>query len=170
MRYVAGFVGAIVLGALVAFVVVWFGLMPAGADAAPFPLEKAAAQHALDATIRREMPQPPYPGGAATDATLAAGAKLYMANCAVCHGSGAGSESLLAKGFYIRAPQLNKHGVADDPEGETYWKIEHGIRFSAMPAFGGRMTEEQIWQIAAFLGRPADQLPPAAKTIWEHAQ
>jgi mono/diheme cytochrome c family protein len=166
LKFVGGAVAALVAIAVVGFVAVWFGYVPARADTPPFPLEKWAAHHALDATIAREQPQPPYPYGPVTGATLAAGAKLYMANCSVCHGSGSGGESNVARGLYVAAPQFAKHGVDDDPSGETYWKIEHGIRFTGMPSFAGSLTEEQIWQIAYFLGRPSDKLPPEAAKIW----
>lgn len=165
-RFLGGFVAALVLVALAGFAVVWFGLFPAGADSKQSALEHWAARRSLNATIRREMPRPPYPDDPPTDATLAAGAKLFITDCAVCHGSGA-AESRIARGMYIRAPQFARHGVDDDPEGETYWKIEHGIRFSAMPSFKGILSEQQIWQIAAFLKRPVKQLPPPPKAIWE---
>lgn len=169
MRFLAGVVVTLVVLALGGFLVMWFGLFPAGADTGYFPMEKYLANHAVNAEIRREMPQPPYPYGPPTDETLAVGAKLYMQNCAVCHGSGdkPAAEPMLAKGQYVKPPLLSKHGVDDDPEGETYWKIEHGYRFTGMPAFKGMLTEEQIWQITYFLKRPADQLPAEAKKIWD---
>jgi mono/diheme cytochrome c family protein len=114
---------------------------------------------------RREMPRPPYPY-APSDAATLAGAKLYMEKCSVCHGSGSGGESTIAKGMYVEPPQFDKHGVDDDPEGETYWKIEHGIRFTGMPAFGGELTEEQIWSIAAFLTHKPDDLKSDAAKLW----
>jgi mono/diheme cytochrome c family protein len=166
VKFAGGIVAALVALAAAACVAVWFGFVPARADTPPMPMEKWAAQHSLDATMDREEPQPPYPYGPVTDATLAAGAKLYIANCSVCHGSGGGTESNVARGLYVKAPQFPKHGVDDDPAGETYWKIEHGIRFTGMPSFAGSLTEEQIWQIAYFLGRPADKLPPEAAKIW----
>ncbi len=158
VRYIAGVLTVIVFGGLLIFALVWSGHVPARADnPKASAMEKWAARTSLDATIAREAPQPPYPYGPVTDATIVAGAKLYMANCAVCHGS---------MGLYIPAPQFTKHGVDDDPEGETYWKIEHGIRFTGMPSFAGSLTEEQIWQITYFLKRGMDKLPSAADIIW----
>jgi len=165
-RFLGGFVAAIILVALGAFVTVWFGLIPAGADVKQGKFEHWAARRSLHVAIDRGMPQPPYPGDPGSDTTLAAGAKLYIANCSACHGTGS-EESTIAKGMYIKPPQFSTDGVDDDPEGETYWKIEHGIRFSAMPSFKKILTEQQIWQIAAFLKRPSDQLPPAADKIWK---
>ena len=112
------------------------------------------------------MAKPPYPYGPVTDATILAGAKLYIANCAVCHGSAGSEESNIAKGLYVPAPQFTKHGVDDDEEGETYWKIEHGIRFTGMPSFKDNLTEEQIWQITYFLKRGMSNLPAEADAVW----
>jgi len=148
------------------FAVYWFALVPMGADAPYFPMEKKMANHMVDTAIDREEPAPPYPFGPPTDATILAGAKLYIANCAVCHGSAGSDQSIMSKGQYVPAPQFTKHGVDDDPEGETYWKIEHGYRFTGMPSFKGNLSEEQIWQITYFLKRGMDKLPPAADAVW----
>ena len=166
IRFFAGVVATLVVVAVAAFAAVEFGLLPAGADVHPGKLERWAANRSLDAAIAREAPPPPYPFGPPTDATFVAGAKLYMANCAVCLGSGAAPETMIASGQYVRPPQFAKHGVDDDPAGETYWKIEHGIRFTGMPSYAGALTEQQIWQITYFLGVPSDKLPAPAAAIW----
>ena len=168
--YLLGAVTVIALVIVGGLALVLFGYVPAAADAPPpMPMEKLAATRALDATIAREAPQPPYPFGPATDALILAGAKGFIANCAVCHGSAGSDESNIAKGLYVRAPQFTKHGVDDDPEGETYWKIEHGIRFTGMPSFKGSLTEEQIWQITYFLKRGTENLPPDADAVWHQS-
>ena len=67
--------------------------------------------------------------------------------------------SNLAQGFYIEAPQLAKDRVEDDAEAVSFWKVKHGIRFTAMPSFAPTLQDEQIWKIAMFLKR-MDKLPP----------
>jgi thiosulfate dehydrogenase len=37
--------------------------------------------------------------------------------------------------------------------------VKNGIRFSAMPSFEAKLTNEEIWQVSLFL-RSADKLPP----------
>jgi mono/diheme cytochrome c family protein len=166
LRFISGIVATLVVLAVLAFLAVQFGMVPATADVPPPALEKWAAKTSLDATIAREAPQPPYPFPA-SDAAMVAGAKLYVQNCAMCHGTGVGGPTNMAKGFYIRAPQFAKHGVDDDPEGETYWKIEHGIRFTAMPSYKGNLTEEQIWQLTYFMKNLPDHLPSEALAEWK---
>ena len=91
---------------------------------------------------------------------------LYAANCAICHGASDAKPSNLAQGFYIEAPQLAKDGVEDDPEGVSFWKVTHGIRFTAMPSFAATLRDEEIWKIAMFL-KQMDKLPPTVDAEWK---
>jgi mono/diheme cytochrome c family protein len=165
LRFIFGSLFTLAVLAALAYAGVLAGALPAGADAKAPALEKWAARKSLGAAIRREdtgYVNPLTP----TDANLIAGVKLYGANCALCHGTSDGKESTPAKGFYIEAPQLATDGVEDDPENETYWKLAHGIRYSAMPAFGATLASRQLWQLTMFLGR-MDKLPAAALAEWK---
>jgi thiosulfate dehydrogenase len=168
VRFISGVVSTLVVLTIIVVIAVKFGLVPATADVQPPQLERLMAHTSLDATIARDAPQPPYPYPS-SDAAIVAGAKLYTMHCAMCHGSAVGEPTALAKGLYIRPPQFVKHGVDDDPEGETYWKIEHGIRFTAMPSYKGSLTEEQIWQLTSFMKNLPDHLPPQAQAQWHKA-
>jgi len=68
--------------------------------------------------------------------------------------------SNIALGLYQNAPQLASDGVEDDPQGVTFWKVKHGIRFTGMPGYSQTLTDAQIWTLALFLNR-MDKLPPA---------
>lgn len=160
-----GFVFAVALMAGAALAAVLGGLVPAGADVTPPGAEKWAAKTSLRTTIERDTRSLRNPIAASDDA-LIAGVKSYGANCAICHGAADGKMSTLAKGFYIKAPQLAKRGVEDDPEATTFWKLEHGIRFTAMPAFGRNLPGDELWKIALFL-KHMDALPPAANSVWK---
>ena len=104
------------------------GYIPANADAPPSAIETWAANTSLDATLAREAPKGPNPI-ATTDANLIDGIDLYAQHCAICHGTAKGTASMspVAKGLYPRPPQLATDGVENDPEGVSFWKIEHGI-------------------------------------------
>jgi len=134
------------------------GMVPAATSAPPLPFERWAAKTALHARIEKEMPkESPVP---ASDPTYVAGARIYRAQCAVCHGLPGQPESEISKGMFPTVPQLWKHGVDDDPPGETYWKVANGIRLTGMPGFRGNLTEEQMWQVSQLLAN-APKLPPA---------
>ncbi len=163
--FIYGIVFTIALLAAAAFTAVKFGVVYAGADRKPPRLERMAAQMSLHAAIDRDtkgLDNPLKP----TDANLIAGVHLYGNNCAICHGAADAKKSTLATGFYIKAPQLADDGVEDDPQAETYWKLKHGIRFTAMPAFGSTLSDEQLWQITMFVAT-MDKLPPAVDAVWK---
>ena len=162
---VLGVVGTLVILGLGAYIGIRMGMMPANADATPGKLERWAAKTSLRATIAREAPTTANPLPA-TDANYAAGIKLYSENCAVCHGAADGQPTNIARGLYQDPPQLAKDGVEDDPDGVTYWKIEHGIRLTGMPSFSRTLKDEQIWQLALFL-KHMDGLPPAPQRLWK---
>ena len=163
--FINGIVFTLALLAAAGVAAVVTGALPPGADNKPPALEKFAARTSLHATIARESAglTNPLP---MTDENLIAGIKTYGNDCAVCHGAADAKESTLAKGFYIEAPQLAKDGVEDDPDGVTFWKLKHGIRFSAMPAFGDNLSDDDLWKVTLFL-KHMDKLPPAADAAWK---
>ena len=166
--FLFGFVTAIIVGLLGGYLVVKNGLIPANADAKPSRLEIWAAKTSLAAAIVREAPPGPNPV-ALNDANLIAGIQLYDAHCAICHGTAKGSASLspVAKGLNPQPPQLASDGVEDDPEGESFWKIQHGIRWTGMPSWAGTLNDKEIWTLALFL-KHMDKLPPAAQQVWQN--
>jgi mono/diheme cytochrome c family protein len=164
--FIAGIAVALIVAVLGAWLLLQSGLIAANADARPGGLELWAANTSLGATLRRDAPKGPNPV-ALTDANLKDGVTLYAQHCVICHGTAAGeaSASPVAKGEYPRPPQLGADGVEDDPEGVTYWKIRHGIRLTGMPAWGGSLTDRQIWTLTLFLEH-MDKLPPQAQAAW----
>ena len=149
--------------AAAAYYYVSAGYAPVGTAAAPLPFEKTITTMALNARVKTEAPATtPLP---VTDENLVAGARAYSQYCAVCHGLIGQPETEISKGMFPKPPKLfGGNGVTDDPIGETYWKIENGIRLTGMPAFRQSLSEDQIWQMALLLAN-AEKLPPVAKTI-----
>lgn len=132
--------------------------------AQPLPFEEALAKRALRASI----------GSAADDRdplgfneeNLLAGAALYKAHCAVCHGLPGQPPPAISEGMFPRPPLLLEPDamVTDDPEGVTHWKVTHGIRLSGMPAFERTLSDAERWQVT-MLAAHADALPPAVKAV-----
>jgi thiosulfate dehydrogenase len=163
--FALGALAAIVVAGLVGFAVVVSGIIPANADAKPSDLERWAAQTSLRATVRRQMPTGAVPL-AVTPANLLAGLQLYRQNCIACHGTSQARATNVARGLYVRPPRFGRpHALERDPPGEIYWKIEHGIRWTAMPSFGSSLRDEQIWQLTLFL-KNLHSLPPQVAQAW----
>jgi len=161
-----GAIAVVILIIIVGYIGVVTGtLIPANADAQPGKLERWAAHQSLDAAVARGAPTSPPPV-AADDATFNEGIKIYGDNCIVCHGAADGRPSMIGFGLYQKAPLLGRHGVEDEPVGQTYWKVRHGIRLTGMPAFANTLSDTQIWQVALFL-KHMDKLPPAPGVKWK---
>jgi thiosulfate dehydrogenase len=163
--FILGIVVTLLVLALGGYMAVRGGLVEARADVPPPAIERWAARTSLDATIDRETAALKNPLQD-TDENERDGVRLYGANCAVCHGTSDEKSSNIAQGLYIRAPQLAKHGVEDDPEEETYWKIAHGIRFTGMPSYTKSLSDNEMWQLAVFL-KHMDSLKPGAASAWK---
>ena len=168
--FVIGVVVALLAMAGAAWIGVMNGVIPAAADKPSTQLEIWVAEHDLRAVLNAEAPRTTNPV-ALTDANLVEGVKLYGQHCAICHGTAAGdpSASPIAKGEAPPPPQLATDGVEDDPEGVTFWKVKHGIRFTGMPAWRSTLTDDQIWTLALFL-KHMDKLPPNAAAAWKQVK
>jgi thiosulfate dehydrogenase len=155
---------------LAAFLFLRSGGMPVATKGKPLPFERFLAQVALNAAVDREAAkQSPIE---ATEANLAAGARIYQAQCMVCHGSPDRAPTAIALGMYPKPPQLvrlDKNGVTDDPAGETYWKAKNGIRLTGMPGFSDSLSDTELWQVSLLL-QHAHELPSSvAKLLKEPA-
>jgi glucose/arabinose dehydrogenase len=81
----------------------------------------------------------PYAG---QQAAVAAGAKLYVTNCAACHGAnGQGTGNI---------PPISEGPTQTVPDGEVFWFTTTGSVKNGMPAWAS-LPEEQRWQIVTFL-------------------
>jgi mono/diheme cytochrome c family protein len=168
-RFVFGIVLGLALAPLA--VMVWFrwGHPPVAVADQPLPFERQITSIPLGARIDREMPgSPPI---AADEGNFIAGAQIYRDQCAACHGFH-GNPSTFASHMFPSAPQLWENhgdgpvvGVSDDPPGETFWKVDNGIRLSGMPAFHDLLTGTQIWQVSLLLANADKPLPPEVLQI-----
>ncbi len=163
MRFIAGFILAIVLMPIVIYCYFRFGYAPVATASSPIPFERKLAHMGLNARIDKEAPKTaPFQ---ATDADLQNAAHLYREHCAPCHGIMDAPKTATAKGMYPPPPQLlHGKGVTDDPPGETYWKVANGIRLTGMPAYKGSLTDREMWQISLMLAG-ADKLQPDVQTV-----
>jgi mono/diheme cytochrome c family protein len=100
--------------------------------------------------VRAESLQAP---NLADPALIALGAEHYAGMCTGCHLAPGMSDSEMRQGLYPRPPNLTL-ARARSPA-ESFWIIKHGIKMSAMPAWGNTHDDETIWAIVAFL----QQLP-----------
>ena len=161
-------VGVAVIVPLGAYLFARSGGIAMATTAKPLPFEKAFARTALHASIgdAAKMASPLQP----TEANLTAGARVYIEDCAVCHGLPGQPQTRIAKGEFPPPPQLFAPDamVTTDPEGETHWKVAHGIRLSGMPGFANTLSGDEQWQVTMLVSH-ADKLPAATNAVLSKA-
>jgi copper transport protein len=83
-------------------------------------------------------------------ASFERGRAIYAANCASCHGVEGLGDGPLAATLTPQPANLALH-VPLHPEGDTYVFIANGFPNTAMPAWSGTLSEEQIWDVVNYL-------------------
>lgn len=63
-------------------------------------------------------------------------ARLHFADhCASCHANDGSGDTLYGNGLYPKPPDLRLPQTQSLTDGELFWIIENGVRFTGMPAF-----------------------------------
>jgi mono/diheme cytochrome c family protein len=115
-----------------------------------------------------ECPQPRFTGKApepirstpnplpASRDVIAAGRTAYKGGvkpaCSLCHGAEGDGRGMLSTQFDPRPRNFAcRETVKDIPDGQLFWIIENGSPGTAMPGFGDKLTDRQIWQLVHYL-------------------
>jgi mono/diheme cytochrome c family protein len=114
---------------------------------------RAARAFAVPADIRAMASPVPASAGA-----VDAGMRHFARYCALCHGNnGGGQGTAFGRGFYPKAPDMRLPDTQSLTDGEIFYIIENGVRFTGMPAFGTGVAdpagETLAWQLVQFIRR-----------------
>jgi mono/diheme cytochrome c family protein len=120
------------------------------ARATPTAMEAMLARNArhlaIPANARNEH-NPVTP----SDQNLQEAMAHFADHCAPCHGNDGSGDTLYGKGLYPKPPDLRLAETQKLSDGELFWIIENGIRFTGMPAFGGSHGSQDDWKLALFI-------------------
>lgn len=114
----------------------------------PSSIEALLAGHARriatppDAKTRRN----PLP---ATPLNVAEARDHYADHCAVCHANNGSGKTQINEGLYPPAPDLRLSGTQQLTDGEIFYIIRNGIRFTGMPGWDGE--DEDNWKLVLFI-------------------
>jgi mono/diheme cytochrome c family protein len=143
-----GIVIAIALIAVAAASVMHGGL---SARANPTPLEVMMAREVRHMAIPKSARKLQNPV-AETPENLR-DARLHFADhCAICHANDGSCDTPFGRNLYPKPPDLRREQTQKLADGEIFWIIENGVRFTGMPAFGGAYgSEEDSWKLVRFI-------------------
>jgi mono/diheme cytochrome c family protein len=153
--FALGGISAYGIAALVVILSARLGVLPVQADVTPSRIEATLLGSALHASVVRHAPNENNPVSPSEE-HLIAGAQLYRQMCSRCHGASSDSENLYGRSFYPPAPRLllSRPSYTDS---QMFWLVKHGIRNTAMPAWGSLLSDDDIWKVVTFIQKE-DQL------------
>jgi len=99
----------------------------------------------------REMTNPI----AASPEALSQAMEHFADHCALCHANDGSGDTVIGKGLYPRPPDMRQADTQNLSDGELYYIIHNGVRFTGMPAFGSEdgSPDEDSWKLVHFVRR-----------------
>ena len=126
------------------------------ANQQPGAVETWFARQVRSATVPRDARDRANP--IADSPQIQSEARAHWADhCAGCHANDGSGESLMGKRTYPPAPDMRLASTQQLTDGELFYIIQNGIRFTAMPAWGGGTNEhsghdeEDSWKLVRFI-------------------
>jgi mono/diheme cytochrome c family protein len=148
----------LILLAIVAAIFIYSGIYDIGADKPHSKIVFSAIETLRDRSVEKHAADVKVPADLNDPKRVAMGAGLYNEMCTGCHLGPGIERSELSQGLYPEAPELAQ---GDDlSPAEQFWVIKHGLKLTAMPAWGKTHDDQLIWDLVAFV-RAMPKLNPA---------
>jgi cytochrome c len=148
------FITVVGIGIVGAFVWTGYQLFTSGfsAKTEPHALEVFIARQIRHLAIPIETRNAPNPIPLNPD-VIKESLAHFADHCALCHANDGSGETLIGKKVYPKAPDLRLADTQSMSDGEIFWVIHNGIRFTAMPAWGeGDPAEDKdSWKLVHFI-------------------
>jgi mono/diheme cytochrome c family protein len=86
---------------------------------------------------------------------IADGRAHFADHCAICHANDGSGKTPIGSGLWPKAPDMRLPQTQNLSDGELFWIIENGIRFTGMPAWstGTKDGETASWHLVHFIRR-----------------
>jgi mono/diheme cytochrome c family protein len=96
-----------------------------------------------------------------TEEVVARGRAHFADHCAVCHGNDGHGDTDFGHGLYPPPPDLRGTATQALSDGEIFWIIRNGVRFTGMPGFGTEPVgkDEETWHLVRFIRHLPDLTP-----------
>lgn len=152
-RVILTLLGALALGLAVA----WSGLFNVAASSGHWP----ATNWFLHWVMRNSVDTRSgfsAPKEAADPSGLVSAAGLYASSCASCHGAPGVRPLPLMQRATPHAPNL-AHTAGEWTDRELFWILQHGVKFSGMPAWAAADRPDEVKRMVAFVRRLPTMTP-----------
>ena len=73
----------------------------------------------------------------------------FADHCAICHANDGSGKTVIGQNMYPPAPDMRSGTTQELKDGELFYIIKNGIRFTGMPGWGGE--DEENWKLVLFI-------------------
>lgn len=150
IKAIKGLLLLILLAVIGAVAFIYSGVYDIGADSPHFAVTRWALHTTMDRSVARHAEEVTAPANLNDPAVIRMGAEHYAEMCVGCHLAPGKTNSELREGLYPKPPEL-AYSVGDMSPAELFWITKHGVKMSAMPAWGKTHPDDKIWALAAFM-------------------
>jgi mono/diheme cytochrome c family protein len=144
-------IGAVTMAVLTAAGLLYVRSTGLVARADPGPIETRIARGVRSLAVPPDVRDRPNPLPA--DPGFADARAHYADHCAVCHASDGSGQTEMGQGMWPKAPDMRLPATQDLSDGELFWIIENGIRFTGMPGWGTGTPDGEAasWHLVHFI-------------------
>ena len=103
---------------------------------------------------------------ASTPEILAEARNHFADHCAICHGNDGRGNATIGRNLYPKVPDMTDGETQKLTDGELFYIISNGVRFTGMPAWGDEDTPEEMWKLVLFI-RHLPQITPDELKLME---
>src|SRR5262249_52708162 len=77
----------------------------------------------------------------------------FADHCAFCHANDGSGNTAIGEGLYPKPPDMRQPDTQRLSDGELFYIIQNGVRFTGMPAFGtpDGLHDEDSWKLVRFI-------------------
>ncbi len=142
--------GLAAVAAGVAFI--YSGRADVAATSPPWAVTEWVLSTAMERAVRRQARAIEAPEYLDDAKRVRAGAAAYDAMCVSCHGAPGVERGAVAEGLEPEPPELVDE-AGEWSAAELFWFTKHGVRNTGMPGFGPTHSDEELWEMVAFVER-----------------
>ena len=147
-------IAAIVLVAVAPFAVGASGLVSIGASSGHFAPVGWFLHWTMQQTVSRRswLVEKPEDLNLSDPALVQRGSGHFATGCAPCHAAPGVRQSEVVEHMTPMPPQLHVGDrIAEWEDRELFWIVQHGIKYSGMPAWPAQERPDEVWSMVAFL-------------------
>jgi mono/diheme cytochrome c family protein len=120
------------------------------AEAEPSSVEAVIARRLRTLSIPSDARNLSNPAANQAESWRAGGAH-FQDHCAICHDADGHGRGEIGRNLYPKAPDMTRPETQKLADGELFYIIQNGVRWTGMPAWKEEHSPEETWHLVSFV-------------------